>query len=375
MDQTQSDQLSSKETICKVCGDKASGKHYGVPSCDGCRGFFKRSIRRKLKYVCKEDGRCVVDVTRRNQCQACRFSKCLQVNMKKDAVQHERAPRTNIQHQHMSHVQQPHSPYHNSSMPVLYPATAFLQPLHRPYLTSAPIGLSYLPSIYLRSETHHLSGTNMSHTSLQTSPTCNEDEVTSSQELAGDTKLSSTLSSLNVISTENLYDAAAKLLALTVSCVRAIPSYQQLSCHDRTILLEDSWKDLFILTIARLISGCGIEDHDNQLSCDAHRVASVVTRLSQLRADHTEFACLKALLLFKPDTVENSRHEVEILQEQTHLMLREYSGPRFSKLVLTLLTISRISIRSILALFFRQKSHVKLDTLLATSTAIERGVL
>lgn len=37
-----------------------------------------------LDYVCKENGRCVVDVTRRNQCQACRFSKCLRVNMKKD---------------------------------------------------------------------------------------------------------------------------------------------------------------------------------------------------------------------------------------------------------------------------------------------------
>ncbi|XP_059055278.1 nuclear receptor subfamily 2 group C member 1-B-like [Achroia grisella] len=92
--------ICKPESLCRVCGDKASGKHYGVPSCDGCRGFFKRSIRRNLDYVCKENGRCVVDVTRRNQCQACRFSKCLRVNMKKDAVQHERAPRPAVAAQH-----------------------------------------------------------------------------------------------------------------------------------------------------------------------------------------------------------------------------------------------------------------------------------
>ncbi|XP_029653749.1 nuclear receptor subfamily 2 group E member 1-like [Octopus sinensis] len=72
------------DAVCLVCGDRASGKHYGVLSCDGCRGFFKRSIRRNLDYVCKESGACVVDIARRNQCQACRFRKCLDMKMNKD---------------------------------------------------------------------------------------------------------------------------------------------------------------------------------------------------------------------------------------------------------------------------------------------------
>ncbi|XP_031335610.1 nuclear receptor subfamily 2 group C member 1-A isoform X2 [Photinus pyralis] len=76
--------------LCVVCGDRASGRHYGAISCEGCKGFFKRSIRKQLGYQCRGTKNCEVTKHHRNRCQYCRLQKCLACGMR--TVQHERKP-------------------------------------------------------------------------------------------------------------------------------------------------------------------------------------------------------------------------------------------------------------------------------------------
>ncbi|XP_069062403.1 nuclear receptor subfamily 2 group C member 2 [Pleurodeles waltl] len=77
---------------CVVCGDKASGRHYGAVSCEGCKGFFKRSVRKTLTYSCRSSQNCIVNKHHRNRCQYCRLRKCLEMGMKMESVQSERKP-------------------------------------------------------------------------------------------------------------------------------------------------------------------------------------------------------------------------------------------------------------------------------------------
>ncbi|KAK6308285.1 hypothetical protein J4Q44_G00215560 [Coregonus suidteri] len=77
---------TGNEGRCAVCGDNASCQHYGVRTCEGCKGFFKRTVQKKAKYVCLANKDCPVDKRRRNRCQFCRFQKCLTVGMVKEVV-------------------------------------------------------------------------------------------------------------------------------------------------------------------------------------------------------------------------------------------------------------------------------------------------
>lgn len=80
------DKQQSQHIECIVCGDKSSGKHYGQFTCEGCKSFFKRSVRRNLSYTCRANRNCPVDQHHRNQCQYCRLKKCLKVGMRREGT-------------------------------------------------------------------------------------------------------------------------------------------------------------------------------------------------------------------------------------------------------------------------------------------------
>ncbi|CAD5210739.1 unnamed protein product [Bursaphelenchus xylophilus] len=75
---------------CKICGDQSSGYHYGVQSCEGCKGFFRRSVQKKTQYQCNRDNNCMMNKQSRVRCQSCRFNRCIESGMKPECVKQDR---------------------------------------------------------------------------------------------------------------------------------------------------------------------------------------------------------------------------------------------------------------------------------------------
>lgn len=82
--------LLSPNSPCPICGDKISGFHYGIFSCESCKGFFKRTVQNRKNYVCLRGGPCPISIATRKKCPACRFEKCLQRGMKLEAIREDR---------------------------------------------------------------------------------------------------------------------------------------------------------------------------------------------------------------------------------------------------------------------------------------------
>ncbi|KAK0428315.1 hypothetical protein QR680_010726 [Steinernema hermaphroditum] len=285
---------SSAKHICAICGDKASGKHYGVPSCEGCKGFFKRTVRKDLHYKCRESKNCVIDKRQRNRCQFCRYRKCQLMGMKREAVQEERQTVRN-------------------EMKYLAEADLLLEPEST---TSPGITIESLSSAEDRSESLFVRG------------------ITDH--------------------TRNLEDVRL-LMEQLIEWALLIPTFGDLSIQDQGLLIRQAWHELIVCDGARQSSFWG-DFKENIDRCDDARIEWLLSRISaevQKRMadlDSGERGALKALVLFDPEVpglsspavVDSQREKVlESLEEYCKLNLRE--AHRFSKLILRLPSIRSIA--------------------------------
>ena len=118
-----------------------------------------------------------------------------------------------------------------------------------------------------------------------------------------------------LINPDKIYESSVRILYMSVSWARSIPTFLELPFADQALLLEESWSELFILCMIQcsmpmdlgvLLSAAGAhtEKAPSQKIAssmqDLRMLQHIVQRFQNVAIDSTEFACLKATVLFKP---------------------------------------------------------------------------
>ncbi|KAH0817701.1 hypothetical protein GEV33_005090 [Tenebrio molitor] len=332
----------SPSQLCAVCGDTAACQHYGVRTCEGCKGFFKRTVQKGSKYVCLADKACPVDKRRRNRCQFCRFQKCLAVGMVKEVVRTD-----SLKGRRGRLPSKPKSPQESPPSPPVSLITALV----RAHVDTTPDLANLDYSQYLE-------------------PSPIEPVISEAEKI------------------QQFYTLLTTSVDVIKNFADKIPGFQELCPEDRELLFQSASLELFVLRLAyrthpndtklTFCNGVVLDKQQCQRSFGdwLHAIMEFCTGLMAMEIDISAFACLCALTLITERHGLKEPHRVEQLQMKIISSLRDHvtynaeaqrKAHYFSRLLGKLPELRSLSVQGLQRIFY-----LKLEDLVPAPPLIEK---
>ncbi|PWA24333.1 hypothetical protein CCH79_00018686 [Gambusia affinis] len=348
-------------SLCAICGDRATGKHYGASSCDGCKGFFRRSVRKNHMYSCRQ---CIVDKDKRNQCRYCRLKKCFRAGMKKEALIRLVSGCCNTQE-----------------------STALLMFTLQSSGVSDQLMLSkHFQAIMNERDRISTRRSSYEDSSLPSINALIQADVLSRQITSPAPILNGDIRTKKIAAITDVCESMKQQLLVLVEWAKYIPAFCDLPLDDQVALLRAHAGEHLLLGAAKrsmlykdiLLLG---NDHIIPRNCPELEVGRVAVRIldelvlpfQELQIDDNEYACLKAIVFFDPDAkglsdpgkIKRMRYQVQVSLED-YINDRQYdSRGRFGELLLLLPTLQSITWQMIEQIqFVKLFGMAKIDNLL-----------
>ncbi|KAG8452992.1 hypothetical protein GDO86_004703 [Hymenochirus boettgeri] len=278
------------QKICLICGDEASGCHYGVLTCGSCKVFFKRAIEGQHNYLCAGRNDCIVDKIRRKNCPSCRLRKCCQAGMVLGGRKFKKFGRIKTGREIDT---------------VLFPSPLAV-PMENQQIITRRVSTSPTQEIQFYPEL------------LQILQSIEPEVVYAGYDNTQPETPSALLSSLNQL--------CERQLLCVVKWSKSLPGFKNLHIDDQITLLQYSWMSLMVFAMGwrsyKHVSGQMlyfapdlILNEQRMKESSFYSLCLSMWQLPQefvkLQVSHEEFLCMKALLLLNTIPLEG-------LKSQTH---------------------------------------------------------